>query len=67
MVANWAQSLIFQPVWSAASADRVAGRSGMFLHRELSGGGDGGRGIPALRLQDDGGLDSAGARLLGDR
>ncbi len=39
---------------------------GILLHRELGGGGDGGRGIAALRLQDDGGLDAAGARLLGD-
>ena len=39
---------------------------GIVLHGELGGGGDGGRGIAALRLQDDGGLDAAGARLLGD-
>ena len=39
---------------------------GIRLHGELGGGGDGGRGVAALRLQDDGGLDAAGARLLGD-
>jgi hypothetical protein len=35
-------------------------------HRQLGCSRDGGRGITALRLQDDGGLDAAGARLLRD-
>ena len=37
---------------------------GIRLHGEFGGGGDGGRGTAALRLQDDGGLN-AGVRLLG--
>jgi hypothetical protein len=39
---------------------------GIRLHGEFGGGGNGGRRVPALRLQDNGGLDAAGACLFGD-
>jgi hypothetical protein len=48
--------------WSAATTSRTP--PGIRLHGEFGGGGDGSRGVPALRFQDDGGLNAA--RLLGD-